>query len=274
MFIPRNSGKESLGCTSCLGADEEEQAPAPMTNKEIQMQFGSQGGPINMIPVIGPMVTGLINKIPVVGKVFGGLFKKATHMESCMKWWTDDNLRTQVGAVIPASSIPYTYVSDDPKKMAEFQTKAESLMNPAKRQRRLKEIYVRLVRSQPSANDLFYATCASMPQGQRETGANINRADIDSAWAALRGAAQQQEYQESVGEVQRLIEEQKQTLITAKRAEGTFFVKKKDEKTGQEVTVASPIMPKGVVGYTKGGAAVIEVGPAVVSKTFPIVPKK
>jgi hypothetical protein len=274
MFIPRNSGKESLGCTSCLGAEEDNTTPdTPLTAKEIQQQFGGQGGPINMIPVIGPMVTGLISKIPVVGKIFGGLFKKATHMESCMKWWTDDNILRNVGTVIPSGSIPFVYVMDDQKKMAEYQAKYEMLLNPTKRQRRLEQLYLSKVRSQPGINDLFYATCAAMPKGRAETGANINQADVDAVWSGLRQAAQQQEYQESVGRVRDMIEEQKQSLITAKRAEGTFFVKKKDE-SGKEVTVASPIMPKGVVGYTQGGVTLIEVAPAVVSKTFPIVAKK
>lgn len=249
----------------------------PLTSKEIKEEFGGQwaGGPIAKIPIVGgivPMITGLIVKIPVVGKVFKKIFGgKATHMESCMKWFTDSNIMGIAGnTVTPISTIALVYVSDDPARMAKYKSDLEALTNIATRQQRMRSIFLQSVRSMPGINDLFKMQCASMPKGQKETKANINPADVAAIWEQFRQYAMDVEYQETWTKVNAIVTERRKELVKLKRAESTYFL---PASTKPGVVAPTGGYTKGVIGVTEGGATILSVGPSV-SKSFPIVPVK
>ena len=207
--------------------------------------------------------------IPGLNKVMGKLFKKATHMESCMRWWTDSNIRSMAGRV-KDSSIPLYYHIEDPVFAAKYKSDMDNIVSS--RVGRLQDLFLSMVRSTPDIDSLFRMQCASMPQGQKETKANIDPIYVASIWNMIRQSAQEQEHQEYTAKIEAI----KMQIIQKKRDESTFFLPVETKtKNGVVISTGIPgVMPAVMQKrYTSGGSEIINVGPAIISREFPIVPK-
>lgn len=220
-----------------------------------------EAGPYGWMVGAGLMIAQFI---PGLNKIMGGLFKKATHMESCMRWWTDSNIRSMSGGI--KDSMPLYYHLEDPVLAAKYKLDMNNIISS--RAGRLQDLFLNMVRSTPDIDSLFKMQCASMPKGQKETKANIDPAYVASIWNSIRQNAQEQEYQEYLVKIEAI----KIQIIQKKRDESTFFLPTETKtKNGVVISTGMPaVMQK---RFTSGGSEIINVGPAVIHKGFPIVPK-
>ena len=215
--------------------------------------------PIKSLPIIGQldpltlslaMATGGLSLMPGISKIIGGLFKKATHMESCMKWWSDSNIRSMVNV----SPYPVDVIQSFPDESREYQlqhassvtgdSSIQSLISGSGRIYNIGTYYVSQVRANP---DMMQASCASMPQGQAETHANINPADVNAAFDQMKEQARQQEYQDTITSIGRILSQYKRVI------ERKVAVV---QQTRDTATIFK--MPVGVTSITKGGALVLD----------------
>lgn len=208
------------------------------------------------------LVATALQFIPGVSKFISKVFKKATHMESCMNWWTDSNIMSMSGK--PYNVVQLSYYSEDSEQMKRFQAKIKT---PEQRQARVSELFLKIVKSVPDVQQLFQMQCASMPQGQKETKAGIDPNMVADIWNRLRKIAQDAEYEE----VMAIVNSAKLKLIQTKRESNLLIPSvsanastKPGEKPGVPFTF--PI-------YTSGGSLIHDVGPAIINKGFPVVPK-
>lgn len=248
----------SLGCCSTgvpckacyessLGAEE------GIDSKAIQKEYGGQSKaaqPVMMgvklaatvalmfIPVVGWAAALLIN-VPVVGDAIMGpimgpiakMMKKATHMESCMKWWTDSNIRSMASGLTPYP------IGADIKREYRAQHAREMVDNTGDRQNNIASIFVRIVRRN---SDIMAMQCATMPQGRGETGmTEADAAKVAGYWDQIKEAARQEEYQNLVGSIGVTVA-QKVAAVQESRSVATTFQ-----------------LPTGVTSITKGGALVL-----------------
>lgn len=146
----------------------------------------------------------------IFGKVFGGMFKKATKMESCMKWWTYEN----ISSIGPSSIIPidiefllkrapiqyrfaYDIIKRDINRYVDLSVSG--------RTRRMKDIFVNLAHEANQQMDLFKVQCAA--QHRDETNAPpelINQ--VAQVWDSLREEARNREYNETFDKLEQAIE--------------------------------------------------------------------
>lgn len=253
---PRRVSSTGLGASEYSGTSKTGQMVqtiAPFYNPLMQIL------PIKSLPIIGQLdplsmslavATGGLTLMPGISKIIGGLFKKATHMESCMKWWSDSNIRGMVNV----SPYPVDVVSSFPGESQEYQAQhassvtgdsgIQSLLSTSSRTYNIGTYYVSQVRANP---DMMTASCASMPQGQAETHANINPSDVNVAFDQMKEQARQQEYQSVLQSVGRVLAgykrsvERKVAVVQQTRDTATVFK-----------------MPVGVTSITKGGALVLD----------------
>jgi hypothetical protein len=190
------------------------------------------------LPVIGDAVMGPIMK-PIMG-----MMKKATHMESCMKWWTDSNIR---GMMVGITPYP---ISDEIKR--EYQIEHTSVMpvNESGRWDTIANIFVRLLRENPS---LMEAQCATMPQGIVETQTTLSPALVASYFSQLKEQARQEEYYKIVGNIGVTVQ-QKTTAVQETRQVASVFQ-----------------LPTGVVNIDKG-ALVLAPGGASSNRVIEMFP--
>jgi hypothetical protein len=136
------------------------------------------------LPVIGDAVMGPIMK-PIMG-----MMKKATHMESCMKWWSDSNIRGMMAGMSPypiSAEVRHEYLLQRGKEM---------VVNESGRWENMASKFVRSVRANPN---LMEAQCVSMPQGKAEMPNDINPALVASYFSQLKEQARNDEYMEIAG---------------------------------------------------------------------------
>jgi hypothetical protein len=195
------------------GLGEEAPLLPELSRQETQKQYGGQSEAAPMaamgiklvatvalmfIPVVGWAAALLIN-VPVVGDailspIMGPIMKmmkKATHMESCMNWWTDSNIKSMI-----AGMAPYP-IGVEVRREYKLQRGQDMSVIEGARWENMASKYVRLVRANPS---LMEAQCASMPQGRGETG--MTEADaitVGKYFTQLKLQAQYEEYMEIAG---------------------------------------------------------------------------
>lgn len=157
-----------------------------------------------VLPMFGFKFIGkLIDKI--------GIFKKATHMESCMNWWSDSNIRGMASGLAPYPFVFEEYMMKEfPQFLRQYQIKqadgtwasvgVESLLNTSNRQSRIATIFTRIVRENP---DIMKLQCASMPQGRAETGYVGEGAE--KYFEQIKEVARQEEYSTIATQVDKLV---------------------------------------------------------------------
>ena len=229
-----------------------------------------------MNSVLGP-VKGIIGGI--TNKVFGGFFKKATHMNDCMKWWDNEsNIRGMASGVQPVPiGLDKFYTMMDKavrQRFDERQAKGDSLginsvLNVSNRRYKIVNNFVSLVRANPESMQM---SCMSQPNVQQETGQyDITPAYVESIFSQFRQQAQEAEYNQTMGELQKKfdprnilqISQETWGRVEAKREAG-LLIPSMSTKSGVPFTF--PV-------YTSGGSLIQNVGPAIINKGFPIVPK-
>lgn len=225
--------------------------------QKIAEKTGFRTDPLNLALATNP-VTGWMQLIPGFNKMIGGLFKKATHMESCMKWWTDENITGMIKGRMPyaidvAQSFPEAsreyqinrarHVTDDEQVVR--------LLDVPRRQKIMIAAFVSSVRAYP---DLMQAQCAAMPQGRAETGVTFTESDLAPVWNGMKEAAQVSEYKRTLKAIENIL------------APYAALVKQKTamiQQTRQTGLVEGPKafqLPTGVTGISKGGALIVTPG--------------
>ena len=201
--------------------------------------------------------------IPIIGKVFSGLFKKATHMESCMKGWghSGSNFIAFVGGgptLIPidinklVESAGFRYkIAHDVLKNAVI-----SLLDRGRRQSRANEIFESLARQYNDQMDLFMATCATDPRGRAETGATAEQAAmVSQVWSSIRNQAAQEEYNETVGKIDDVYS---QLVSSMQQIQEKGIVQVQALKRAQQRGEVSPT--QATYRYTKSGVPLVTLG--------------
>jgi hypothetical protein len=201
------------------------------------------------VPVVGwiaaaainlPVIGGVADKIlkPITGPI-AKMFKKATHMESCMKWWTDSNIRSMMAGISPYP------ITEDVKREYQLQHARPLVYNEGGRWNNMASIFVSKIRANP---DIMQFQCATMPQGRAET--KMTEADAVTAQqylAQLKEAARQEEYFNIAGNAGSVVE-QKSVAVQQTREAGLV--------TGSKAFQ----LPEGVTSISKGGALVLGPG--------------
>lgn len=320
MFIgkPRQQSKQ-LGAVDCglcrkktvndvgLGdATQQEWGGQSTTGGMITKVAGMIAPPIQMIPgmsmvtkqlekfgvSVNPMslalaaMTGGMSMLPGISKLLGGMFKKATHMESCMKWWTDSNIRGMV-----AGRTPYPVDVIDPiivmdrfveasreyrlehakeaiedvgvqSVLAGARSNINSILSTGTRKQKIGSAYVSQVRGYP---DIMQAQCMSMPQGRAETGANIDPNMVGGVFEQMKDVAQQQEVEATTQAMNSAIEAAASGISGILAPYGRVASQKVEviQMTREAGLVVGPRafqLPVGVTGISKGGALVLTPG--------------
>lgn len=264
----RRSGASLNGvCDRCVPNDRGLGEDAPLAvsidSKAIQKEYGGQSdaaGPALMgiklvatvalmfIPVVGWAAALLLN-VPVVGDAImkpilgpiAKMFKKATHMESCMKWWTDSNIRSMASGLEPYP------ISQEIKQEYRLQHAKELVDSYSDRKNNIINNFVKYVRQNP---DIMSMQCATMPQGRKET--HMTEADAAKVvvyWSQIKEASRQQEYQDFVGAVGAILS-QKVAAVASSRQAGLVTT-----ATGGKGFQ----LPEGVMSISKGGALILDV---------------
>lgn len=160
------------------------------------------------IPVVGWAAALLIN-VPVVGdaimgpimKPLMGMMKKATHMESCMKWWTDSNIASMIAGtpLLPiGSELSREYEIQHAKPMSMVASFSESA-----RRASMTRIFIGYVRANP---DIMQYECATMSQGRAETGmTEVDYRKAQEYWGQMKEGARQKEYYDLVGSLAAIV---------------------------------------------------------------------
>jgi hypothetical protein len=202
-------------------------------------------------------------EIPIVGgflkKAFGGLFKKATKMESCMKWWSDDNLRSIAGSVKPIS-LDDVY-RQYPQYSQLFSVLRASgggdflglrqLISSGARVYKMQNYFIQYARQANAENNLFEVYCAA--QHRDETGVPFTTDVLAPIWQSIREAASQREYDETMDEVYKRLDSYIKPALEAQQRGQVYTQTLKVGKT--EV---SPV--KATFKYTPSGVPLAVVG--------------
>lgn len=226
------------------------------------------GGGSPLAPLIGApaaltldiFTLGLM-RLPGISSLISGLFKKATEMESCMKWWTDSNI---IGMTNGISLYSIDVVSLFPEAIQEYRVEhADSIMtsgpiasalNPAKRQRAISSIFLKAVRDNP---DLMTAQCAIVAKSKGEnTGMTVSQADVEGYWSQLKEAARQKEAESVLSEITKImgpyqsVANQKTAAVVTTRQAGLVST----DSGGKGFQ-----LPEGVMSISKGGSLILDV---------------
>lgn len=275
MYRVKYSPRNTLGHIS-LGAEDKPLDTSFINLRQSAKEYGSVDSKKQMIATTatiwaassaaGPYgwavaaVATALQFIPGVSKFIGKLFKKATHMEGCMNWWTDSNIMSISGK--PHNIIQLSYYSENSEQMKRFQTKIKT---PEQRQARVRELFLKVVKSLPDVKTLFQMQCASMPQGQKETKADIDPNMVAGIWNQLRKIAQDAEYEE----IMAIVNSAKLELVQTKREAGLLI----PSVSRNTSVMTKPGVPLTFPTYTSGGSLIHNVGPAIINKGFPVVQK-
>lgn len=217
-----------------------------------------------MIPVVG-WAAALVLNVPVVGdaiwkfgmkhdpilKAFIGAFKKATHMEDCMKWWTDSNIRGMSAGIVPYPIDINAFIQKYSDAIHEYRLqraqeidiKGLVVSSLSGRSSKIGNIFVKLVQNSKEFMEFY---CASMPQSRAKTG--MTEADYTKAneyLGHLKEQAKQEEYTSTLQEI-----EQKIVSVLAP------YIKIVTQKTGviQQTRQAASVfqLPAGVLAIDRG----------------------
>ena len=293
MYRDKYSPKSTLGCTSCTGLGAGGINPQAIigpyantamsiigkgTNEE-KARMATETlltGGLTLIPVIGPIIGKILG--PITG-IIGGLFKKATHMGDCMKWWdNENNIRSLAGSMspIPISMDQFYAMMDKPmrQRFDERQAKGDSLginsvLNVGNRQNKYVNNFVAQVRANPESMQM---SCLSQSNVQRETGQyDITPDYVGSIFSQFRQQAQEAEYNQTLAEIKKKMDIRNILQITSEQW-GRVETKREAGSLIPSVTT-KPGVPFTFPVYTSGGSLIQNVGPAVINRGFPIVPK-
>lgn len=198
--------------------------------------------------------------ISLFNKIFGGMFAKATKMESCLKWWSDSNLRSIAGGRVVPISLEDIY-RQYPQYRSLFsvlQTNVggdflglKHLIDVGSRMYKMQSHFVRFARQANSEMDLFVAQCAA--QHRDETGVPFTQEQIAPIWESLREQARQMEYNETMDEVYRRLNSY---IGQAEAARQRGMVYQQALKVGK--TEVSPV--KATFKYTPSGVPLAVLG--------------
>jgi len=227
----------------------------------------------------------------VLGKVFGifgGMFSHATHYGDCMKWqWNENNIRGMVSGIVPYpidSIDPLTVLNRFPDANKEYRleravefienSSIKSILDKARsniasilsngvRQNKMGSIYISQVRSHP---EVLEGACAVHAQSKGENmGISFSQSDIDQAFNQLKQVAQQIEYNNTLQEMNNVIEVTASAVGSVLSPYAGRMAQKIGvvQQTRQYGLVAGPQafqLPIGVTGISKGGALVLTPG--------------
>lgn len=275
MFIVKSKpsrdvlGRDSLGgCQTCKITDAG-------LGDEIQQMYGGQskmgGFAKTGLQVVFPILA-LNMKIPVLGpmleKIFGGFFKKATKMESCMKWWSDSNIRSMAAGVTPYPINVEEMLPDIAREYRLQHTRSINsdpriinILNNTRRVVSIQNTFLEYVRGNP---DIMGLQCAV--QNWDETGlTEISQADVNVYWDQLKESARQKEVYDTSTEIERVLK-----LYTERIAIREEQVK----ETRSRGLITEPrgfALPEGVTAV-KSGALVLKAG--IQSKIKKLIPTK
>lgn len=181
-----------------------------MVPQKVLSKIGIDVNPLSLS--LAPFTFGF-TLLPGVSKILGGLFKKATHMESCMNYWSDSNIKNMVAGIQP---IPFDFVDymklNFPQFMRQYQiliaggqwasVGVDKLLNISNRRAKIANIFLNTVRANP---DIMLGDCVTMPQGIAEVGVTVPRSVVNKAWADLKEYARQKEYSTIADQVDKLV---------------------------------------------------------------------
>ena len=293
MYQRKYSPKSTLGCTSCTGLGAGGINPQVImgpyastvmnvigkgTNEEkakmateTLLTFG-----LTQIPILGPMIGKILSPFT---NIIGGMFKKATHIGDCMKWWDNEsNIRSLAGNMTPIPiSMDQFYTMMDKamrQRFDERQAKGDSLginsvLNASTRRSKYVNNFVAQVRANPESMQM---SCLSQPNVQRETGQyDITPDYVGSIFSQFRQQAQEAEYYQTLAEIKKKMDIRNIFQITSEQW-GRVEAKREAGSLIPSVTT-KPGTPLTFPTYTSGGSLIHNVGPAVINKGFPVVPK-
>ncbi len=240
------------------------------SEKVIRQEFGQMSKVGQAAQIAAGVVFPLhaINmKLPVIGDVFnsiiGGIFKKATKMESCMKWWTYSNLYN----IGPSDVIPINVDEMMKKLPVQYQFSYDiikrnlvGLFDKAGRLNRARAIFVNLAYAN---SDIFQAQCVA--QHRDETGAPPEMlAQVGRVWDAMREVAKQQEYNQTFDEFEKKVEGLVSSMVAVSERGKVY---KKAITAGK--IVVDPTKP--TFKYTPSGIPLAVVGdlPCCCHRRFP-----
>lgn len=218
------------------------------------------------------MLPGVSKLLGKVFNVFGDMFKKATHMESCMKGWDDGGIRGIAAGVVPYPvSFDFNFEQYMMKNFPQFLRQYQILqaggqwasvgvdtylnrmknkvLNMANRRRKIQDIFLRIVRENP---DIMKLECVSLPKGRAETGYQGEGAGL--YWENFREAARQEEYGMIVKEVNNIPGEIDR-LVSPFKAKETWGEIVRSRNTGLIVPIEQGgqlRMPENIVGVSRG----------------------
>lgn len=198
--------------------------------------------------------------ISIAGKVLGGLFKKATHMESCMKIWTDSYIRGMAAGVQP---YPFSFESYMMEHFPQFKrqyevmqvggewrnTGIDQMITVASRHGRIASHFLRLVKQYP---DIMKVECLIHPSSQYRAQVPYSNADVANIWNMLREGAKALEYNDLVTKVDQVVAKWK-----VKETWGEIV---KSRSTASLIPIKDPIsgesskamLPENVIGVKRG----------------------
>ena len=300
MYRRKYSPPSTLGCTECTGLEQADMVGPLLgpigssamnvigkgtSEEKAKMVTGALlTGGLTLIPIIGPMIGKILS--PITG-IIGGLFKKATHMGDCMKWWNNENnIRGMASGVQPLPISLDQFYSNLYKNMDramrqrfdERQAKGDifgtdSLLNIGMRQRNVVNNFLAQMRANPEIKQM---ACLSQPNVQRETGQyDITPAYIESIFSQFRQQAQEAEYNQTMAELQKKFDPQNalQTILQISKETWGRVEAKRESNSLIPSMSAKPGVPFTFPVYTSGGSLIHNVGPAIINRGFPIVPK-
>lgn len=254
----RRSTLSGVGCRCLvndtgLGDDIQKQyggqtAAAPMVG--MGMKLGLTLG-LMAIPVVGWVAAIAIN-LPMIGPVLMkpfnmimnpimGMFKKATHLEDCMRWWTASNIASMVAnyPLIPiGDDIAHEYEIEHAQPISKTASFSES-----SRRVNLTSIYSAALWAQPDLMKLF---CAVQSQSMGENyGVSYTMDQVNGFIDQVKQYAAQKEYNDLVGILASTVA-QKSGIMQATRQAGLV--------TGGPQGFQ---LPTGVIGITSGGTQLL-----------------
>lgn len=281
MYRAKHSSSNTLGETSCrecgLGRSQYDDTSKGEGYAETALWIVNPLAAFQKhLPIIGPIIEKIFS--PIKG-IIGGMFAKATHMGDCMKWWdNENNIRGMATGIVPILiSIEQFYSNMDKavrQRFDERQAKGDSLginrmLNTSTRRYKIVNNFVAQVRANPEVMQL---TCMSQPNVQRETGdSSITPAYVESIVNQFRQQAQEAEYNQTFAELSKVMDIRNILQITSEQW-GRVEAKREAGSLIPSVRT-QPGIPLTFPTYTSGGSLIHNVGPAIINKGFPVVPK-
>ena len=160
------------------------------------------------------------------------------------------------------------------QRFDERQAKGDSLginsvLNVGNRHSKYVNNFVAQVRANPESMQM---SCLSQPNVQRETGQyNITPDYVGSIFSQFRQQAQEVEYHQTLAEMKKKMN----ILNILQISQETWGRVEAKRETGSLIpsVTTKPGVPFTFPVYTSGGSLIHNVGPAIINKGFPIVPK-